>query len=70
MRKNKTCKVCGSPFIKENHLMDEYNIVINRCKCGWKLVDVLDKDGNSLIEVIDKKIVEKMLKSKASSLKI
>ncbi len=70
MKKAKICKTCGSPFIKESHVVENYNIIISRCKCGWKLIDVLGADGNSLIEVLDKKLVERMLKSKASSFKI
>ncbi|MCX7991585.1 MAG: hypothetical protein N2999_06095 [Proteobacteria bacterium] len=70
MTRQKTCKTCGNTFIKEQITADNYIITINRCKCGWKLIDVKDQDGKSLKDLIDKGILEKMIKSKASNLKI
>ncbi|GAB4433850.1 MAG: hypothetical protein OHK0040_04610 [bacterium] len=69
MQKHKKCKKCKSPFNREEHKIDNYNIIIDRCKCGWVLVDVLDSSNFSLINTIDKKIIEKMLKSAASTVK-
>jgi len=66
MSGNKTCKKCKTPYKKEEHKIKNYNIIISRCKCGWKLVDVIDDDGNSLKEIIDREIIEKMIKSKVS----
>jgi len=70
MPKQKKCKKCNSPFTREEHKIDNYNIIINRCKCGWVLVDVLDDSNFSLMNTIDKKVIEKMLKSAASTIKL
>lgn len=70
MARQKVCKACSDPYVKEQIIVDNYIILINRCKCGWKLIDVKDKDGKSLKDIIDKSILEKMIKSKASNLKI
>jgi len=70
MARQKICKTCSSPYIKEQINAENYIILISRCKCGWNLIDVKDTDGKSLKDLIDKKILEKMIKSKASNLKI
>jgi hypothetical protein len=70
MRKNKTCKKCGDFPIKEEHKFKDYTIIILRCKCNWKLFDVIDKDGNSLKDIIDKEILEKMIRSKVSNINL
>lgn len=70
MPKQKKCKKCNSSFTREEHKVDNYSIIINRCKCGWELIDVLDDSNLSLIDSIDKKVIEKMLKSAASNIKL
>lgn len=70
MSKHKKCKKCSSFFVRENHRVDNYNIIIDRCKCGWLLVDVFDSENVSLLNSIDKKVIEKMLKSSASAIKL
>jgi hypothetical protein len=68
MRGRKTCKKCETPYKKEEHKIENYNIIITRCKCGWKLVDVIDDEGHSLKEIIDRETIERMIKSKASNI--
>lgn len=70
MKIGKTCKKCNSLFNQEEHKIENYNIIILKCKCNWKLVDVIDNDGNSLKEILDRKIIEKMLRSKFSNIKL
>ncbi len=70
MGKNKTCKKCGNSFIKEEHKIKNYTIIVYRCKCNWKLIDVIGEEGNSLKDIIDRDVLEKMLKSKVSSINL
>ncbi|MCX7770645.1 MAG: hypothetical protein N2202_06130 [Proteobacteria bacterium] len=70
MGKNKTCKKCGESIIKEEHKIKNYNIIIARCKCNWKLIDVLDESGSSLKDFIGRDVLEKMLRSKVSNINL
>lgn len=70
MGKNKTCKKCGSFLTKEEHKIKNYNIIISRCKCNWKLIDVMDEEGNSLKDIIDREVLEKMIRSKVSNINL
>lgn len=70
MARQKICKSCSGSFNREHISIDDYIIMIDRCKCGWKLIDVKDREGKSLKDLIDKSVLEKMIKSKASNLKI
>lgn len=70
MARPKKCKKCELPFSREEHKVGDYNIIIDRCKCGWTLVDVLDRSGASLKPMLGKKVIEQMLKSHASHIKL
>lgn len=69
MARQKKCDLCNTPYLREKHSIENYIITIDRCKCGWKLFDVKDTEGKSLKDVLEKEVLERMLKSKASSLK-
>lgn len=70
MTKGKRCKKCRTPLKIEEHNFNDYIILIERCKCGWKLLDVKDETNRSLLESLPKDVIEKMLKSSSSKIKL
>lgn len=54
----------------KNKHIDGYKIRYRECGCGWITIDVVSPEGQSVKDIIGLKVIEKMLHSGKSQVKI
>ena len=65
-----TCKKCNKIISYKIKAVDGYKIKYRVCNCGRRVTDVLSPEGQSIKDIISIPVLERMLHSENSKIKI